>query len=433
MKFSLSAPRAKNVFAVAHWRPFYAILLLFCCVFTLYAQMQMNVEQLAEFVRSELALKQHTDKQIAAYLKKVQLTEKLKDKTITDLEAQGAGPRTVEALQQLRDQTASLKPPTQDPTYSPATTPDTTSPSSGQNNMTLRPKQTIPPPDSVRQQQILDEIKQYAMTYTDNLPNFICLQVTRRYVDFNASDHYRIVDTVNAQLSYAEGKENYKLVSINNRYTNQTMEQLGGAVSVGEFGSLMKGIFDSKSEAEFGWDHWATLRGKRMAVFNFFIDSGHSSYSIEYNREQRIITAYKGLVYADEYTGAISRITFVAVDIPRSFPVNEATEILDYDDVDISGQPYICPLKADLRMRAGRQKTKNDIEFRLYRKFGTESNIVYDAQAPAPLSDTQTREQPANTSPGTPASTKSAAPGTPKSTSTSDPWRLPTPPPPPPQ
>jgi hypothetical protein len=406
-------------------------VLVLSVVLALQAQMQMNIEQLAEFVRSELALKQHTDKQIAAYLKKVQLSEKLTDKTITDLEAQGAGPRTIEALQELRDRTAGLKPPAQDSTYSPTTAPNTTS--TVQNSITLRPKQTIPPPDSVRQQQILDQIKQYAMTYTENLPNFICLQVTRRYVDFNSSDHYRIVDTVNAQLSYAEGKENYKLVSVNNRYTNQSMEELGGTRSVGEFGSFMKSIFDPKSEAEFGWDHWATLRGKRMAVFNYFIDSGHSSYSIEYNREQRIITAYKGLVYADEYTGAVSRITFVAVDIPKSFPVNEATEILDYDDVDISGHPYTCPLKADLRLRAGREKTKNEIEFRLYRKFGTESNIVYDAQAPAPLPDTQTHEQPANVSPGTPASSNAAAPVKPKSTSTSGPWTLPTPPPPPPQ
>ena len=170
-----------------------------------------------------------------------------------------------------------------------------------------------------------------------------------------------------------------------------------------------------------------------MAVFNYFIDSGHSSYSIEYQREQRIITAYKGLVYADADTGAISRITFVAVDIPSSFPVKEAAEVLDYDDVNISGQPYICPLKADLRMRAGREKTKNEIEFRLYRKFGTESNIVYDAQAPAPLSDTQTQEQPAKASPSAPAPTKAAASSKAKSTSTSDPWTLPTPPPPPPQ
>jgi hypothetical protein len=400
-----------------------AFLLLSACFLALQGQMQMNVQQLADFVRSELALKQHTDKQLAAYLKKVQLTEKLTDKTITDLEAQGAGPRAVQALQELRDRTANLKPSTQDPTYSPTTAPNATP--IGQSSVSLRPKQTIPPPDSVRQQQILDEIKQYAMTYTDNLPNFICLQVTRRFVDFNSSDHYRLMDTVNAQLSYAEGKENYKLVSVNNRVVNGGMEQLGGAVSVGEFGSLMKGIFEPKSEAEFGWDHWATLRGKRTAVFNYFIDSGHSSWSIEYNREQRIITAYRGLVYADEYTGAISRITFTAVDIPRSFPVNEATEILDYDDVNISGQPYICPLKAGLRMRAGREKTKNEIEFRLYRKFGTESNIVYDAQAPAPLSDTQTQEQP--------ASTQAAAPSKPKSTSTSDPWTLPTPPPPPPR
>src|SRR5437667_12865915 len=123
MKSSVSTPSATNVSALAHWCPFYAILLVFSCVLALHAQMQMNVEQLAELVRSELALKQHTDKQIAAYLKKIQLSEKLTDKTITDFEAQGAGPRTIEALQHLRDQTASLKPPTQDPTYSPTTAP----------------------------------------------------------------------------------------------------------------------------------------------------------------------------------------------------------------------------------------------------------------------------------------------------------------------
>ena len=407
-------------------------VLVFSFVLALQAQMQMNVQQLADFIRSELALKQNTDKQIAAYIKKIQLTEKLTDKTITDLEAQGAGPRTVEALQQLRDKTAALKPPTQDSTHSPATEPE---PAAGQTGVTLSPQHVIPPPDSIRQQQILDEIKQYAMTYTENLPNFICLQVTRRFADLAGGDHYRLMDTVNAQLNYAEGVEKYKVISVNNRVVNVGMEELGGAVSVGEFGSLMKGIFDPKSEAEFGWDHWGTLRGKRMAVFNFFIDSGHSSYSIDYNREQRIITAYKGLVYADEFTGAISRITFVAVDIPSSFPVKEANEILDYDDVDIGGQKFICPLKADLRMRSGREKTKNDIEFRLYRKFGTESTIVYDAQTPTPppLSDTQTQEQPSSAAPGTPTSTNAAAPPKPKSTSTSDPWTLPTPPPPPPQ
>src|SRR5881227_3967525 len=101
---------------------FRVYLLTFCLATGLLAQTQMNVEQVAEFIRSELALKQHTDKQVAAYVKKLKLSEKLTDKTILDLEAQGAGPKTVAALQELRDQAAALKPPSHDATSSPATT-----------------------------------------------------------------------------------------------------------------------------------------------------------------------------------------------------------------------------------------------------------------------------------------------------------------------
>ena len=83
--------------------------LLLCFGLLAQAQLQMNLEQLADFVRSELALRQHSDKQIAAGIKKLKLTERLTDKTILDLQAQGAGPKTVEALQALRDETASMK------------------------------------------------------------------------------------------------------------------------------------------------------------------------------------------------------------------------------------------------------------------------------------------------------------------------------------
>jgi hypothetical protein len=412
-------------------------VLVLCLAVALQAQMQMNIEQLAEFVRSELALKQQPDKKIAEYVRKIQLTEKLTDKTITDLEAQGAGPHTIQALQYLRDQTANMKPPTHDATYSPATTPDN-SLSTGPATVTLSSKPApIPPPDSVRQQQILDAMKQYALTYTQNLPNFICVEVTRRYVDPNASDHYRSIGTVLAKVSYNEGQEKYKVYSVNGQIVDTDMGGIGGggARSTGEFAGMMRSIFESKSEAEFGWDHWATLRGRRMAVFNYFIDSGHSSYSISYadspGNEQHIITAYKGLIYADEHTGEITRIKFVAVNIPKTFPVNETNETLDYDLVDISGQQYVCPLRALLFMRAGRQSSRNEIEFRNYRKFGTEFNITYDMDpnAPPPLPASKTEEQPANASPGSGSTAASSK----KGGTSSDPWNLPTPPPPPPQ
>jgi hypothetical protein len=418
-------------------------LLLLGCGVALHAQMQMNASQLAQFLRSELALKFHTDKQIAEYLKKVTLTERLTNKEVEDLEAQGAGPKVTQVLQELEQKSQSLKSPTASPTYSPATSPDSST-TGGPPSVQLSTKKAFPPPSSVRQAAILDEVKQYALNYTQNLPNFICTQVTRRYVDFNNSDSYHNIDTAFTHLSYNEGSEHYKTYMINGQMVDYdgmgALEKRGGAVSNGEFGSLMREIFDPKSQAEFNWDHWGNIRGKLMAVYNYFIDSGHSQYSISYEDSQRIITAYRGLIYADQNTGAISRITFVAVNIPSSFPVRSAEEILDFDDVQINGQPYICPLKADVRLTGGGQKTKNEIEFRNYRKYGTESTITYDTPEALPASETQ--EQPASAAKNANGE-KQVKPGsTPQTQSNqqqsqqqeeSSPWSLPQAPPPPPQ
>ena len=165
-----------------------------CLVFVatsvfLLAQTQMNVEQLADFVRSELALHQHTDKQIAAGVRGVQLTEKLTDKTIIDLQAQGAGPKTVDALKALRDQTANLKPPSHDATASPATTGEQEVVTGAAASAPEAP--TIPPPSEARQKEILQSIRDYALNYTKNLPNFFCVEVTRQFVDPNGGQNFR--------------------------------------------------------------------------------------------------------------------------------------------------------------------------------------------------------------------------------------------------
>jgi heme-binding NEAT domain protein len=90
-----------------------------------------------------------------------------------------------------------------------------------------------------------------------------------------------------------------------------------------------------------------------------------------------------------------------------------------------------------LLMSAGREASKNEIEFRDYRKFGTDSVITYDmdhissnAAPPPPMDSSKTEEQPATSAPAQPAK-----PAVQKAKSAdSNPWALPSaPPPPPPQ
>ncbi len=408
-------------------------LLVLCGCLALQArtEMRMNVQQVADFVREELALGHHTDKQIANYLKNVQLTQKLTQKTITDLQAQGAGPKTVKELERLRSETANMKPPSHAATSSPATAPDHVA-AIGSGSMGISVKAPpIPPPNSIQQAKMLDTIKQYAISYTRNLPNFICVRVTRQYTAlYPELDRYRHTGTILARVGYHDGEEENRIYSINGKLVNMGVNQVprqGGAFSTGEFADLMRSIFDPQSQAQFGWDHWGTLRTQRMAVFNYYIDSAHSTFSISWEAgapdAQQVITAYKGLVYANPDTGAIARITFIAVSIPPMFPVKKAKDILDYGEEKISGNTYICPLTAKLWMQSGSQRSRNEIEFRDYRKFQTGFVIRYGstAKAPPPLPKSETEEQPASAS--------KAPPPKPAQQST-DPFALPTPPPP---
>jgi hypothetical protein len=380
----------------------------------------MTVEQLADTVRSELALKQHTDKQIAAYVKKLHLTEQLSAKTIEDLEEQGAGPKTVEALKALREESLKLKAPTHDSTYSPATAPEAPVQPAAPHITNSSP---IPPPDSVKQAEIVDAARAYARSYTANLPNFVCVEVMRRYAQFAKSDDYRSVGTVLAKLTYNQGREDYKVYSENGKYVDEALERVAGPYSRGDFGTIMHQLFSDEGEAEIGWDHWATLRGRKMAAFNYRMESAHSGLTIT-DEVRTVHAGAKGLFYVDADTGTIYRITQTAFDIPQDFSVRAAEERLDYDDVDISGQKFLVPLKAEVLMTSDRGKLKLGIEFRSYRKFGTESNITYgdlkDAEKAAPLPATQTEEQPAK-------------PATPAPDTNSNPFGLPSAPPPPPK
>jgi len=331
-----------------------------------------TVDQLTAFIRSSIQLK-YSDKQIAAFLSKVKLSQSLDDRTIEDLQGNGLGPKTLQVLHELRDSSAGLSKP-QPKIAKPAAPP-------------------IPPPSSEEQGRILEEVREYAMNYSKSLPDFICTQVVRRYYDPSGQESWRMEDTVTARLTYFEQKENYKLVMVNNQMTDRPYESLGGASSQGEFGSLLRASMEPKTHTRFEWDHWATLRGRRAYVFAYRVAQLNSEWHINWQREQDIVTGYHGLLYVDKATTTVLKITLEAEDIPAAFPVQEARTTLDYDFQRIGDRDYLLPLKAVVRMRHSHFLTKNEMEFRLYRKFSAEAAITFDT-TPDALPDDKTKEQP---------------------------------------
>jgi hypothetical protein len=172
-------------------------------------------------------------------------------------------------------------------------------------------------PSPQEQATIIAATQDAALRFSDSLPDFICTQVTRRWVGrvqeasmmslgklqprdpgtvtFDSDVQWKLRDTLTIQLSYSEQKEHYQLLLVNGKKTHQSYESIEGATSYGDFGSALGVLFQASSDAQFTWDHWGLLNGQPMMVFDFKVARANSQWRIGYGSQQ-IVTGFAGSV-----------------------------------------------------------------------------------------------------------------------------------------
>lgn len=333
------------------------------CALASLAQQQLTVDKLLEFITSSISQKM-PDKDVAAFLATVKLTQKLDLRTVEDLQGRGAGPKTVAALSNLATASAALPPP-------------------GPKAAAPKPKPLPPPPSYEEQQKIIEEARQYALNYSKTLPDFICLQVTRRYVD----PHYKpgtegswaVSDRLAEKLTYFDQHEKYEAISHNDTSLyGKGAESIGGALSRGDFGTLLREIFEPKTSAEFHWERWSGFDTHWMHVYTYSIDQAHSNDTIDYNRgAARVTPAYHGEIFIEKGPNVVWRIT-VEPEPPASFPIQNIHQVLDYRYTELSGQQFLLPKSGTVVMRSDGIGSKNEIDFRSYRKYSADTSITFE-------------------------------------------------------
>jgi hypothetical protein len=223
------------------------------------------------------------------------------------------------------------------------------------------------------------------------LPDFICTQVTRRYMGDAKQGILDRPEVVMIRLSFFDQREEYKVISVNGRPSALTMDQLGGATSRGEFGTQLKVLFAPVSRASFAWKRWATLRNHRMHVYSYRIPRAHSQWRVKFEKRDSAAIGYRGLLYVDKDTEMVAKITGEAEDVPATVPILQALTELDYDFVTINEKEHLLPLRSATHLRTARFQSRIEVEFREYRKFGSESTISFDTPEPLPKEKTEER------------------------------------------
>jgi hypothetical protein len=240
-------------------------------------------------------------------------------------------------------------------------------------------------PDPAEQKKILADATDFAFNHERNLPNFLCIQTTRRFQDFQGPNsqgpaEWRPIDIIVERLAYFEHHEDYKVIEINGVPSSIEHGKLGGASSSGEFGSVMKGIFAPQTATDFTWQTWFTLRGRKMHVYAYRVEVAKSDYHVVVPEQSKdLVAAYHGLIFIDDRKHFIHRITLHADGIPPAFPVQDISLMLDYEDTRIGETDYLLPLTFELRSREGKIQIKNDVDYDQYRKFTADSSLTFTA------------------------------------------------------
>src|SRR5262249_46374206 len=233
---------------------------------------------------------------------------------------------------------------------------------------------------------LLEQARYHAAEFLDELPNFIVTQFVTRSVRTPELKEWRLEDKLEVELTYRmKNGEHFKLVRYNDKPTQKSYDELKGATSTGEFGSMLGALFAPQSQAEFKEVRRETFRGRQTVVFDFKVKKAFSSNQITDKTSGRTITtAYAGSVWIETETGRALRIEQSAEDIQRGFPITMAESAVEYDWVTIDGQRYLLPVYAEVILGSDPERyySRNVIELRNYHMFETDLKILPEKDPP---------------------------------------------------
>jgi hypothetical protein len=235
-----------------------------------------------------------------------------------------------------------------------------------------------PPPDPAVRATIIARVSENALAWLDHLPDFVCTQVSRRSTDKSGSGkRFHLDETVVEEVGYSAGRESYKVVTRNGKPTGLTHRQvMRGYGSSGEFGSHLRWVFDPQHQAEFEWDRWDTLQGRRVWVFRFRVPESRHTWVATVNGQQYKLP-YFGSVYADCETASVMRVQFTTT-APADAPISNVSLDLQYGFVSISGRQYVLPVRAEERSTYHSAALKKEIDFSNYHKYTADSSLKFD-------------------------------------------------------
>jgi len=228
---------------------------------------------------------------------------------------------------------------------------------------------------------LLAKAAESANSYWDSLPNFTCQQVTDRFDGSRTGSKWEPIDRITGQLNYYDHQEDWEFEEYEKDHRkshDSTADAAKGLTGFGIFGGVIRGLFRPTSKAELTWFQSEALGNHTVQVFQYRVAKENSNLYLRASSIQVVASGYHGMVYIDSETGEVRRITQIADDVPKGYPIYQTLVSTDYDYVSVGGQRYLLPVGAQIVLRERRRGRLelNRLHFADFHRFRSTSRIL---------------------------------------------------------
>jgi len=236
---------------------------------------------------------------------------------------------------------------------------------------------------------MIARMREAALSYDARLQDFLCTKLTTRSADQSGSGkRWKLLETREMELGYISHHEHYRLLRVNGKMAHAEKGVKKGYFRPGlEFGTSLRQIFNARAAAQFEWDHEESSSGERSCVFRYRVPLETTTYMMVADADH-VKLAHHGFVTSDCDTGAVTRIQIETEPasvrrMGRDVEIGVQLDVL-YGPVRIGEKEFLLPTQAVEIARFYKTLTKVELEFRDYRKYDSNSTIVFDDEPVAP-------------------------------------------------
>ena len=228
--------------------------------------------------------------------------------------------------------------------------------------------------------EVLERTRQWALSFSANLPDFICTQITRRSDNQGQGDEaLRKRHDIVTKVQFLRGAETYMTLTVDGKPSKRHIREISG---MGEFGSTLQALFQPDSPARFFHEGDSLVNGQPAVVFAITHPSGYQLYTgvlYDGSLQHFVRVGYEGFIHIAKESSVVLRIVGERIfGVPADFPVRQARFQIDYGPVDIEGHTHWLPLKSrDVLVGRRGWINQNDNKWLNYRRFATETTLDF--------------------------------------------------------